>query len=71
MKYRILIASNWEELQHDVNEKLAEGWILQGGVSTTSHSFHNARDDYWDTTYEYAQAMLESDGSPVGKSEKP
>jgi len=62
MKYRILLDTTWEGLQQEVNHALARGWTLQGGISTTSHSWHNEREGYWETTYEYAQAMCEPEG---------
>jgi hypothetical protein len=63
MKYHLIIASTWEDLQHQVNEALGRGWTLQGGVSSTSHSYLNTREDYWESTYEYAQAMCEPDSA--------
>jgi hypothetical protein len=58
--YKIVAAQTWQELEGAVNALLEEGWALQGGVTSTSHSYHNPRDDYWDSTYEYAQALCHS-----------
>lgn len=57
MKYQVAYAGNQTDLSTRVNQLLAEGWSLQGGVSVTSLSYHNARDDFWETTWEYNQAM--------------
>jgi hypothetical protein len=57
MKYKIVAATTWQELEAEVQLLLDQGWLLQGGVSSTSHSYHNQREDYWDSTWEYAQAL--------------
>ncbi|WP_251920045.1 DUF1737 domain-containing protein [Lactococcus lactis] len=37
MKYEVLEFDSHFDLEKQVNEKLKQGWKLQGGVSTTSH----------------------------------
>ncbi|WEA55743.1 DUF1737 domain-containing protein [Lactococcus lactis] len=37
MKYTTLRCDSHYELDKEVNEKLKQGWKLQGGVSITSH----------------------------------
>lgn len=48
MEYGILRANSIEELAHQVNLHLNNGWILQGGVCVTADNFH----------YEFYQAMV-------------
>lgn len=57
MRYRILTASTTYDLEYKVDEQLALGWTLHGGVCVTSHTY--LIDGVWDTTYEYVQAMIE------------
>lgn len=59
MKYHVVSAVNPGELEKAVNELLEQGWALQGGVCATSHSSHNAREDYWESTWEYSQALTQ------------
>ncbi|MCI3860097.1 DUF1737 domain-containing protein [Lactococcus garvieae] len=37
MRYKVLEFNSRFDLQKEVNEKLRQGWKLQGGVSITSH----------------------------------
>ena len=64
MRYRIVAAQSWQDLENEVNKCLDQGWTLQGGVAATSHSYHNAREGYDESTWEYSQAMLQ----PVSES---
>jgi hypothetical protein len=36
MKYTVIVESSTYRLEIEVNKLLAEGWVLQGGVSTTT-----------------------------------
>lgn len=61
-KYKVLAASTAEELEAIVNEHLATGAELVGGVSVSSHyeSWENGRKGYTEsnTEYTYAQAVM-------------
>jgi hypothetical protein len=64
MKYVTAEGSTAKELDIAVAEWLDLGYRPQGGVSVAAVSWrHDPRDDYWDTTWVYAQAMcLAGDG---------
>lgn len=57
MKYQVIEARTALELAEEVQKALSHGWALQGGVSVSAVSSHDARDDYWETTWTYAQAV--------------
>jgi hypothetical protein len=59
MKYHVVSAGNTGELEKAVNELLEQGWTLQGGVCATAHAFLNQRDDYWESVFEYSQALTQ------------
>ena len=40
--YKILESSNLEDLEEQVNEKINQGWKLQGGVAVTEFRFIQA-----------------------------
>lgn len=50
MKYTVVRASELELFLIRVNEKIAQGWILQGGVSIAQNVMHEII---------YAQAFIE------------
>jgi hypothetical protein len=62
LKYEIARASSAAELEQAVQDKLREGWELQGGVSVamTFESWNNERKGYGETLTStiFAQAMV-------------
>ena len=68
MKYKIIVSGCAETLEMQVNEAIANGWKLFGGISVAQsfQSYENSRKGYTehDTEYTFAQAMtLESDSA--------
>lgn len=65
MKYIILTDDRSEDLARQVNDKLAEGWKLQGGVSV--NQFDPGKDyDFYHTLL--AQAMTKDEPDAAGKA---
>lgn len=62
MKYEIISRDDQAKLAEAVNEYLAAGWELQGGVSVASHfaSWENSRKGYTESEhfYIFAQALV-------------
>lgn len=64
MKYAILEASDSTELEQLVNERLAEGWALCGGVAVIVHETTD-RDGFKHGYWTYYQAMTKANPNPV------
>lgn len=61
MKYKIVSGESISELEDQVNNLLANGWLLFGGVAVSNWCFRS-RDDGIEVRSEYCQAMtLESE----------
>ena len=58
MRYKVIEADSADHLSEVVTDFLSKGWVMVGGVSVSGHAYHNDRDDYWDTCWNYAQGML-------------
>lgn len=57
LTYRIIVDDNATNLTDSVNDLLAQGWVLQGGVSLVRYEYENARKGYTETEWVWAQAM--------------
>lgn len=55
MEYKIIIEESPQDLEEQVNKYLADGWILQGGISI-SRSQNRVSGGFDDLVY--AQAMV-------------
>jgi hypothetical protein len=57
MMYAIVEAQTADQLCAAMADWLDKGWQPLGNVCVTAVRDHNARDDYWDIYWNYAQAM--------------
>jgi hypothetical protein len=62
--YTIVFAHTLQDLEIQVNQHLASGWDLQGGVSIGRAHLREGEDDdrdYGRDSYAFAQAMIKTD----------
>ena len=58
MKYHILTSNSLHDIQNQVNQYIAEGWIPQGGIQiTVTKTYANSDDGTNSSQWLYAQAM--------------
>jgi len=57
LEYVVVSQPTDGDLMYAVNERLGEGWRLQGGVALSMHSERNGNGDRWDEWW-YAQALV-------------
>lgn len=56
--YKILSGDTQENLADEVNIAINEGWELLGGVSAACSTYKNESEGWWDTSWEYNQAVI-------------
>ena len=39
MKYKVIVDESYRRFQQEVNDRLKDGWILQGGIAVVSTTF--------------------------------
>lgn len=57
-RYTIMTGAGAEELAYAVNEAIASGWLPQGGVTVTHRTYEIAGQNYYETEWTWAQAMV-------------
>lgn len=57
MEYQVICLSDFDEFIQKVNELLANGWAVSGGIATAVYHFKD-RNDNLDSTLLYLQAMV-------------